>query len=307
LQVGATPELDRRENITEAPNLLTRPGQADNEAGRRNPPPETDDDYPPPRRFRVGLADLSADYEINLNEWFSYASEHYGAVLGPMIGYMLIYGLLSMGLHFIPCLGILVSVFLDPPLQAGFTVVCLAQLKGKRWEFGDFFAGFNWYGQLLGNFFLSFVIVLGTMIPGIVIAVVVTSTVPYSDGAMLALVGVELLCVCPAVYVIVRATCFNVFLILDRGVSPVEAIKGSWQLSRGHFWGLFGVSLLLGLLLLIGFLLCGVGILFTGPLVMLTSTAGYLLIAGTQPPVRLRAAGQRDLEDAKPPGSGEAK
>jgi hypothetical protein len=275
------PEL--REHVTQTPEL-SLPRSAPEEKERWRPPPEEDDDYPPPRRARVGMADISAEYRINLTEWFNHANAHYGAVLGPMIGYLLLYALMNVGLGAIPLLGQLVALFLMPPLQAGFTAVCLAQLKGERWDFGTFFSGFDRYGDLLGNFFLILLIFAGTAIPSVVVVAVVTNTVPYSDEALLALLSFVAFNGCLSIYLVLRVSCFSVPLILDRRVGAVEAIRGSWELSRGHFWGLFGVALLLMLLVGAGVMLCLVGVLFTAPLALLTWTAGYLLIAGTRPP-----------------------
>jgi uncharacterized membrane protein len=80
-------------------------------------------------------------------------------------------------------------------------------------------------------------------------------------------------------------------LIVDRECSGSEAIQGSWRLTRGHFWGLFGVSLLMFLLMLAGLLACLIGALFMAPLVSLVTTAGYVLIAGSRPIRRLASVG----------------
>jgi hypothetical protein len=148
----------------------------------------------------------------------------------------------------------------------------------------------------VGNVLLTALIMVGTMIPTIVVSAVVTNTVPYSDEALLALSAFMLVNSCAAIYVVLRSTWFNVPLIIDRGLGPIEAIKGSWQLSRGHFWSLFGVSLVLGIILFAGLMSCLIGILFAAPQVMLTWTAGYLLIAGTRPPVHLQPQPDRDWE-----------
>ncbi len=61
-------------------------------------------------------------------------------------------------------------------------------------------------------------------------------------------------------------------------------MKANWELTRGHFWGLFGVSLLLGLIILGGVLACLIGALFALPYTMLILNAGYLLITGARVP-----------------------
>jgi hypothetical protein len=218
-----------------------------------------------------------------------------------MIGYSLLYTLIAVPVALIPYAGALILLFLLPPLAAGFTIVALAQLKGRRWTFGDFFGGFHRYGAILGNVLLTSLIALACMLPGL-IAVIAAAPSPAADQApdqpsppagplftgALIFAFINLLL---ATYINLRCTIFSMPLVIDRGCGPVQAIRGSWALSKGHFWGLLGVVLLLSLINLGGALLCGIGMLFTLPLTQLVLTAGYLLIAGTRPPVGSPAVG----------------
>ena len=78
----------------------------------------------------------------------------------------------------------------------------------------------------------------------------------------------------------VRLFLFAPAIVFDRRhLGAIDAIKANWQLTRGHFWGLFGVSLLLGLMNVGGAMACYVGLLFTVPYTLLILTAGYLLIS----------------------------
>ena len=93
----------------------------------------------------------------------------------------------------------------------------------------------------------------------------------------------------------------------------MEAIHGSWILSEGHFWGLFGMNLLLGLIMFVaGALVTALSVVlgvigfsvtpspsvllisilvpisvpfFIFPFIMLSLSAGFLHIAGRRPPV----------------------
>ncbi len=82
----------------------------------------------------------------------------------------------------------------------------------------------------------------------------------------------------------VRLFLFAPAIIFDRDLGAMDAMKANWELTRGHFWGLFGVTLLLGLIYLGGFLACLVGALFAVPYIMLILNAGYLLITGARGP-----------------------
>jgi hypothetical protein len=251
-----------------------------------------------------GLAGLSNKYSIKVSEWFRLATAQWGAVLGPMIGYQLLYFLIGVIGALIPFVGALILLLVLPPLGAGFYIVPLAQLKGRRWTFGDFFGGFRRYWTILGNALLVGLIVLACLLPGL-IAVIAAAPPPLANqapdealpqtdplfGAALIFLFLNLL---GAAYVSLRCCIFSMPLILNRGCGPVQAIRGSWTLSKGHFWGLLGVVLLLALINFGGALLCGVGLLFTFPLTQLVLMAGYLSITGIRPPIAGASAGMEN-------------
>jgi hypothetical protein len=253
-----------------------RPAPPPEEEYEEESPPEEEDEEEAPRPRKR----LSSNYSISAGEWFEYAKIHYSSVLGPMIGYMLIFGLIFG----IPYLGGLLQLIIGPPLQAGFVIVSLAQLKGKRWSFGDFFSGFNWYGPLMGNFYLQILIAIGCMLPSLILLAV--AAISKSDTMMQIVVIFAVVNELALIYVAIRTNCFGIQLIVDRNYGPIDAIKGSWTLSQGHSLGLFGMSLLLVLIVFAGVLACCIGVLFTAPFAVMAYNAGYLLIAGTRPPRR---------------------
>ena len=51
-------------------------------------------------------------------------------------------------------------------------IVALAQLKGRRWAFGDFFGGFQFFGQTVGLALLQGIAISAAMIPGIILGVI---------------------------------------------------------------------------------------------------------------------------------------
>lgn len=246
-------------------------------------------------RGRKGRSGLPADYRIDMNEWFDYAKEHYTSVLGALIGWYFVTILVCM----IPLVGFIVG----PPLAAGGAIICLAQLKGKPWTFGDSFSGFQWFGALFGWVLIQAGISLGVVLVCLLPALLVAIIASVAESGALGTVAILLLVVggvaatIALLYIGIRASMFGMQLIVDRGMGAVEAIKANWELSKGHFWGLLGMSLLIGLIAGAGSLACGFGMLFTMPFAMLMQNAGYLLIAGSRPPRRLAPAGARDYDD----------
>jgi hypothetical protein len=300
---GSPPPAARRprEGITDAPTYPE--GAAD------------DFDRPDGPWAGLGLEGLSNDYSIRVGDWFRYAQAHWSAVVGPMIGYLFVYLLIVFGLV-ITCVGILALPFLLPPLAAGFTIVGLAQLKGERWTFGDFFGGFRQFWPLVGGVWLTVLVAGLWPIPGTVLETIgeakyqaaananVQARPPFNPNAPFAqpVVGVQpqgahlddplvaaglvLRLIGQLVGIYFQIRCMFVLpLIVDRKCGAVESVQGSFLVTKGHFWGLLGVALLLGLIAIGGLLLCIVGVLLVFPLIQLVTLAGYLLIAGTRPPV----------------------
>lgn len=73
-------------------------------------------------------------------------------------------------------------------------------------------------------------------------------------------------CVLPGIFLAVRFS-FALSYAIDRGLGPIEALKASWNDTKGNFWHLFLGFILLGLTFVAGYLLCCIGVLYTMPLV----------------------------------------
>jgi hypothetical protein len=304
------------EEFTAAPPAAPRPPQGEFTDAPRYPQDAGDDfDRPYGDREGPGLEGLSNEYSIRIGDWFRYASAHWTAVLGPMIGYGLLYLLIIFGLV-ITCVGIRALPFLLPPLAAGFVIVGLAQLKGERWTFGDFFGGFRQFTSVLGGFWLVVLVAGLWAVPGNILQQIGQAKYqPEANARMQAAMqahpddpfaamaeaqrgqsahlddplvagGLVLQLIGTLVNTYFQVRCmFYMPLIIDRKCRAVESVQGSFRLTRGHFWGLLGTLLLLGLINIGGLLLCGIGLLFTAVFTNLVPLAGYLLIAGTRPPV----------------------
>lgn len=99
----------------------------------------------------------------------------------------------------------------------------------------------------------------------------------YIAGAILStlivLVGILLLII-PGIIFSIRLQ-FVSFLILDKKLGPVEAIKESWKITKGSVWNLFLLGLALGLINLAGFLTLIIGLLWTIPTTSLATAYVY--------------------------------
>lgn len=67
----------------------------------------------------------------------------------------------------------------------------------------------------------------------------------------------------------------SVYLVLDKGLGPVAALKESRRMTKGNRWKLFLLSLAIIGINIVGFLALFVGLLVTGPVSMLASAHAY--------------------------------
>lgn len=101
--------------------------------------------------------------------------------------------------------------------------------------------------------------------------------IPYIVGTFLlfSLVSVGLaLLVVPGVYVAIRFQ-FTPYLIVDRGMGPIEAFKAAWSMTRGLGLELFLFLLSIVGLNILGAVPLGLGLLITVPVVFLAHAMVY--------------------------------
>lgn len=68
---------------------------------------------------------------------------------------------------------------------------------------------------------------------------------------------------------------FATYLVVDKGMGAVEALKESWEITKGMKWKLFGFALVIWLVNIVGLVLFGVGMLVTIPLTMIAMAYVY--------------------------------
>lgn len=73
-----------------------------------------------------------------------------------------------------------------------------------------------------------------------------------------------LCCVLPALYVGVRLLFVGIIAANNPELSISEVFSRSWNLTKGHYWKLFGYGIVSMLINIAGFCCCCVGVIFTG-------------------------------------------
>ena len=131
--------------------------------------------------------------------------------------------------------------------QVGMMEVFYRKQMGEQAVFGDFFAGFRKFGPVF-----------------------VAGTISY----VLTLLGTCLLII-PALY-LQGALAFAPMIAFKQEVGGVEAVKRSMNTLKGsHAWSMFGLLFVSSLLVGLGACACGVGLLFTFPLLWGSVAVNY--------------------------------
>jgi uncharacterized membrane protein len=96
----------------------------------------------------------------------------------------------------------------------------------------------------------------------------------------LIVVGGIILLIIPGIYFGLRLK-FAAYLVIDKNLTAVDAVKESWKMTKGNVWNLFFFGILLGLVNILGFLCLIVGLFITVPLSMLATAFVYRKLLNT--------------------------
>ena len=141
--------------------------------------------------------------------------------------------LITVGLAAVPVLGWIVGFV----LLGGLDYLILRRIRGEEVQIGDVFAGFN-------RAFLD---------------LTMTGLVKW----LLTAIGL-VLCILPGIYLAVGYV-FALPLAIDKKMEFWTAMEVSRRVVHAHWWATFGLAIVLGLLALAGFLVCGVGAVISVP------------------------------------------
>jgi uncharacterized membrane protein len=230
------------------------------------------------------------DYDLDL--WGSFVrgwellKNNFGVLfVGPLIYFLfeIFVGLLSS----IPVVGHafrLVNLVLTGPLMAGVFYQFILVNRGEKTAVGDIFGGFRRrFIHLVLGYLVVTVFSLLCFAPVIILygakllAIMHQAQSVGSDqaaaaemmknflGVMLSGLPWILVCMIPSIYVSVSFI-FTLPLIIDKDLDFWPAMQASRRMVAKHWWLLFGMLVLVGLVSMVGIFGCCIGILFTIPI-----------------------------------------
>ncbi len=131
-------------------------------------------------------------------------------------------------------LGFVYGILVNGPVQYGVAFAYLKAARGDKLEIKDMFEAFNnYWNAVLASLLVSIIIGIGLfllIVPGIIFA-------------------------CKLV--------FTPYLVVDRKMAVIDAIKESWRMTGGHAWKVFLIGLLAIPIFIAGLICFGVGVIIS--------------------------------------------
>jgi uncharacterized membrane protein len=188
-----------------------------------------------------------SDAQVNMGNWISRAWD----VLFSDIGYFILIALIYILVISVASATIVGEFIVMGPLAVGFYYIAFKKLQGKGFEIGDISKGFNFFtAAVISSILISVFMAIGftlCIIPGIIICALYT---------------------------------FTPVFILDKKLDFWNAMEASRKVAQKHIFELSIFVIILGLINLLGVILCLVGIFVTIPLTILATAIAYEELVG---------------------------
>ncbi len=226
-------------------------------------------------------------YQFDMGRYISQGWDLFKKGAGSFIGFILLYFIISFVLGLIPFVNFFAS-FVQQALIAGLFLFCRNLLKQNE-EFGDFFGGFKFFGNIVGYILILLLILIpvlalmfGALIPFELLPDLMNadpSNMEYlfEDLAVsfAARLPILFLIILLAMYISVSYS-FALPLIADSKLGPWTAMETSRKIIGKKFFPFLGMYVLMGIGAVIGIgITCGLGMLIIVPLMYCIIFSAY--------------------------------
>ena len=240
---------------------------------------------------------LTNGYDFNMGKYMADGWDLFKKGAGSYIGFTIVFFVIVMVLVFIPFVNLLLSVF-EYVLLSGIFIYSRNLLNDKG-EFGNFFEGFNSFGQI---FLYAIVLFLFTM-PALVIFAIYLLPEGFAISAMNGFENAEYLAeeimanfqenmgaiiflyIAMMLYMMYLyiSYSFTLILIVDRKMRFWDAMELSRKVIAKNFFSFFGMYIILGIMMFFGVLVtCGLGTVIAIPYINLVIFSAYNSIIGPE-------------------------
>lgn len=233
---------------------------------------------------------IDGDYDFKFGEYISNGFDIFKKHLGAFVGYAIVYLLISSVLSFIPFVGQAISSLLGPVFIVGFYIVANKVENGELPEFGEFFSGFNYAGQIVLRNLATVAIFLICALPFIYFnyssglgewIMLMSSDPEYARYGMEEFPGfspASLFLLLPIIYLGIAYSWADMFIVF-KGMNFWDAMEASRKVITKKWLIIFAFGIVVGIIALSGFIGLCIGLLFTLPAAMCMSYSAFADVA----------------------------
>jgi hypothetical protein len=217
------------------------------------------------------LSDQPLDISLALSSGWALFKEHMGIMVGAGGIYFGILFAAIMVSAIIP----FANIFVQGPLTGGLIILTLNLSRYDQADISDMFLGFKNYGWLLLVTLVQGAVIVAAIVPGVIVLVVggllpvmqaqQAGGTPELAGTSIALLIVGFLLLLVLVMIAAVCTYFWLFLVADKRGEFGEALAAGYRAGKMNFWSILGLSILLGLVVMVSAIPCGLGLIFSIP------------------------------------------
>jgi hypothetical protein len=215
------------------------------------------------------LSDQPLDISLALSSGWALFKEHMGIMVGAGgIYFGILFAAIMVG-AIIP----FANIFVQGPLTGGLIILTLNLSRYDQADISDMFLGFKNYGWLLLVTLVQGAVIVAAIVPGVIVLVVggllpvmqaqQAGGTPELAGTSIALLIVGFLLLLVLVMIAAVCTYFWLFLVADKRGEFGEALAAGYRAGKMNFWSILGLSILLGLVVMVSAIPCGLGLIFS--------------------------------------------
>jgi uncharacterized membrane protein len=242
---------------------------------------------------------ILSGFRVNSLAFISKGFRYFSDEFGIYVAFTLVYIALSMALSALPVVGDLSGMLVGPPLVAGFAFYVRLQSRNEYREFSHFFGGFrgsNWPSLVSQGISVTLTmalavaaVVLPFFLEPIQVFLTEVEKIQTMDqqkagefvlGLFNPEIGWAALLAAITALAVLTLFCLAPLFIVYRGYSAFQAIGASWKLVSKKYPAFLLFNLLLWLMLIVGFLMCCIGLLAALPVYYLSLASAYEEITG---------------------------
>jgi hypothetical protein len=242
------------------------------------------------------------DYELDILGCVTRSFDTFKGNMGPLIvatliglspwivgGITRIFGLIPLIGMLFSLLGFLISMatlVIGGPLMGGLYSVFLKASRGQPFRPQDVFAGFKssflhlFLGYLIPGLFIGACLVPVLVVLFITVFAVIFQNQQHGPPPFSTFVPaiITLAIMLPVIVWLSTNWMFTLALVIDRKLDFWTAMKTSWRQVMRHWFTVCGLAVVCALINLAGLVMCGIGVLFTAPVVFGAMMQAYEII-----------------------------